>query len=211
MSTILRSRILVVAIVVVVLVGGSAAGIYIHSRSNQTSQHTIPAAARPSAPPSINVGAQTVKSTAAAEFLGVASTSPAANTTGVALNAPITIAFNLPVDPDTAGNSINILPAITGTWAQGQTNAEVRFTPSALYTAGTSVSVVIHSGFTSRDGFALKGDYQFGFVTQVGSADVLFQTDNGTVARLLNVAHAYQKETDWHRQMPAAFKPEKLS
>jgi aspartyl-tRNA(Asn)/glutamyl-tRNA(Gln) amidotransferase subunit A len=30
-------------------------------------------------------------------------------------------------------------------------------------------------------------------------------------ARLLNVAHKYQKETDWHRQMPAAFKPERLS
>jgi aspartyl-tRNA(Asn)/glutamyl-tRNA(Gln) amidotransferase subunit A len=30
-------------------------------------------------------------------------------------------------------------------------------------------------------------------------------------AKLLNVAHAYQKETDWHRRMPAAFKPEKLS
>ncbi len=29
--------------------------------------------------------------------------------------------------------------------------------------------------------------------------------------KLLNVAHAYQKESDWHRQMPAAFKPEKLS
>jgi aspartyl-tRNA(Asn)/glutamyl-tRNA(Gln) amidotransferase subunit A len=29
--------------------------------------------------------------------------------------------------------------------------------------------------------------------------------------KLLNVAHAYQKETDWHRQIPAAFKPEKLS
>jgi aspartyl-tRNA(Asn)/glutamyl-tRNA(Gln) amidotransferase subunit A len=30
-------------------------------------------------------------------------------------------------------------------------------------------------------------------------------------AKLLNVAHAYQKETDWHRRMPAAFAPEKLS
>src|SRR5262245_37826991 len=30
-------------------------------------------------------------------------------------------------------------------------------------------------------------------------------------AKLLNVAHMYQQETDWHRQMPAAFKPEKLS
>jgi aspartyl-tRNA(Asn)/glutamyl-tRNA(Gln) amidotransferase subunit A len=30
-------------------------------------------------------------------------------------------------------------------------------------------------------------------------------------AKLLNVAHAYQKETDWHRRIPAAFKAEKLS
>jgi len=30
-------------------------------------------------------------------------------------------------------------------------------------------------------------------------------------AKLLNVAHQYQRETDWHRQMPAAFKAEKLS
>jgi aspartyl-tRNA(Asn)/glutamyl-tRNA(Gln) amidotransferase subunit A len=30
-------------------------------------------------------------------------------------------------------------------------------------------------------------------------------------AKLLNVAHAYQKETDWHRQIPAAYLPEKLS
>jgi aspartyl-tRNA(Asn)/glutamyl-tRNA(Gln) amidotransferase subunit A len=30
-------------------------------------------------------------------------------------------------------------------------------------------------------------------------------------AKLLNVAHAYQKETDWHRRMPAEFAPEKLS
>ncbi|HYJ40761.1 MAG TPA: amidase family protein, partial [Steroidobacteraceae bacterium] len=30
-------------------------------------------------------------------------------------------------------------------------------------------------------------------------------------AKLLNVAHAYQKETDWHRRIPAAFQKEKLS
>ncbi len=30
-------------------------------------------------------------------------------------------------------------------------------------------------------------------------------------AKLLNVAHAYQKETDWHRRIPAAFNAEKLS
>ena len=29
-------------------------------------------------------------------------------------------------------------------------------------------------------------------------------------AKLLNVAHAYQKETDWHRRIPAAFAKEVL-
>ena len=29
-------------------------------------------------------------------------------------------------------------------------------------------------------------------------------------ARLLNVAHAYQKETDWHRRIPAAYSKEVL-
>jgi aspartyl-tRNA(Asn)/glutamyl-tRNA(Gln) amidotransferase subunit A len=29
--------------------------------------------------------------------------------------------------------------------------------------------------------------------------------------KLLNVAHAYQKETDWHRRIPAAFAKEVLS
>jgi aspartyl-tRNA(Asn)/glutamyl-tRNA(Gln) amidotransferase subunit A len=30
-------------------------------------------------------------------------------------------------------------------------------------------------------------------------------------AKLLNVAHMFQKETGWHRKMPAAFAAEKLS
>jgi aspartyl-tRNA(Asn)/glutamyl-tRNA(Gln) amidotransferase subunit A len=29
--------------------------------------------------------------------------------------------------------------------------------------------------------------------------------------RLLNVAHAFQKATDWHRRIPAAFQKEVLS
>ncbi len=188
MRTIFRSRLVVVAVLVVVLVGASAAGVYVFKQSRLTSSHGIAAASRPSAPPSITVGKQTVKSTAATEFLAVASTNPAANATGVALSAPITVAFNLPVDPEAAGNSINILPAVPGAWAQGQSDAEVRFTPTNGYPAGTSVSVVVHSGFTSRAGFALQGDYQFAFVTEVGSGGLLFQVQNGQVAKLLNIA-----------------------
>ena len=176
MSTLFRSRVVLVAVAVVILVGGSAVGVYIHNQSSHSSQNRIPAAARPSAPPAVNVGASTVKQTAASEFLTVASTTPGANATGVALNAPITVNFNLPVDPETVGKSANILPAIAGSWAQGQTPASVQFTPSATYAAGNSVSVVIHSGLASRDGFTLESDYQFGFVTQVASDGVVFQS-----------------------------------
>ena len=176
MSTLFRSRVVLVAVAVVILVGGSAVGVYIHNQSSHSSQNRIPAAARPSAPPAVNVGASTVKQTAASEFLTVASTTPGANATGVALNAPITVNFNLPVDPETVGKSANILPAIAGSWAQGQTPASVQFTPSATYAAGNSVSVVIHSGLASRDGFTLESDYQFGFVTRVASDGVVFQS-----------------------------------
>ena len=185
MSTLYRSRIALVAVVVVVLVGGSAAGLYIHSRSNRTPQSSIPSAARPSAPPSVAVGTQTVKQTATAEFLTIASTTPAQNATGVALNTPITITFNLPVDAEAVGKSANILPAVAGSWTQGQTDATALFTPAASYAAGTPISVVVHSGLPSRDGFALEADFQFGFVTQVASDGVLFQSGY-SVAKLLN-------------------------
>ncbi|HET7466632.1 MAG TPA: Ig-like domain-containing protein [Candidatus Dormibacteraeota bacterium] len=185
MSTILRSRVVLVAVIAVVLVGGSAAGVYLYNQSSKTSQSTIPTAARPTAPPPVSVGAQTVKKTAAAEFLTVAGTTPAQNTTGVALNSPITITFNLPVDPEAVGKSVNILPAVPGAWTQGPTDAAAVFTPSQEYNAGAPISVVIHSGLASRDGFALESDYQFGFVTQVASDGVLFQVGYN-VAKLQN-------------------------
>lgn len=188
MSALLRSRVVVAIIAAVLLVWGAAIGVYIHNRA--TSPQTtsgIPAAARPSAPPSVSVGAKTVEKTAAAQFLTVAGTDPAPNATGAALNQPITINFNLPVDPEPVGRSTNILPNVAGTWSQGASSASVVFTPSAAYTPGTSISVVVHSGLASRDGFALESDYQFSFVTQVGSDGVLFQASNGSVAKLLNI------------------------
>src|SRR6266851_783272 len=159
MSAVIRSKISLAALAIV-LIGGTAGGYYLYSRSSRTSQSTIPAAARPSAPPSISVGAQTVQKTAAAEFLTIAGTNPAPNATGVAINAPITINFNLPVDPEAVGKSANILPEIPGTWAQGPTDASVVFTPTSTYNAGSPVSLVIHAGLASRLGFALGTDFQ---------------------------------------------------
>ena len=183
MSAVIRSKIILAALAIV-LIGGTAGGYYLYSRSSHTSQSTIPAAARPSAPPSISVGAQTVQKTAAAEFLTIAGTNPAQNATGVAINAPITINFNLPVDAEAVGKSANILPDIAGTWAQGPTDASAVFTPTTTYNAGSPVSMVIHAGLASRDGFALETDFQVGFVTQVVDG-VVFQSGYN-VAKVLN-------------------------
>jgi uncharacterized protein YfaS (alpha-2-macroglobulin family) len=183
MSAVVRSKILLAALAIV-LIGGTAGGYYLYSRSSHTSQSTIPAAARPSAPPSISVGAQTTQKTAAAEFLTIAGTNPAPNATGVAINAPITINFNLPVDAEAVGKSANILPDIAGTWAQGPTDASAVFTPTTDYNAGSPVSMVIHAGLASRDGFALETDFQVGFVTQVVDG-VVFQSGYN-VAKVLN-------------------------
>ena len=184
MSTLFRSRLVVAAVAAVVLVGVAAAGFLIHNRAGQTSG--IPAAARPTAPPPVSVGAQTTQKTAAAQFLTVAGTNPGPNATGISLNQQISITFNLPVDPEPVGNSANILPAVNGTWSQGPSPATVVFTPTQTYNPGASISVVIHSGLASRDGFALQTDYQFSFITQVGSDGVLFQSGYN-VAKLLNV------------------------
>jgi uncharacterized protein YfaS (alpha-2-macroglobulin family) len=182
-SAVIRSKIILGALAIV-LIGGTAGGYYLYSRSSHTSQSTIPAAARPSAPPSISVGTQTTQKTAAAEFLTIAGTNPAPNATGVALNAPITITFNLPVDAEAVGKSANILPDIAGTWAQGPTDASAVFTPTTTYNAGAPVSMVIHAGLASRDGFALETDFQVAFVTQVVDG-VLFQSGYN-VAKVLN-------------------------
>ncbi|HEV2218050.1 MAG TPA: Ig-like domain-containing protein [Candidatus Dormibacteraeota bacterium] len=182
-GVVLRSKIVLGAIAIV-LIAGAAGGYYLYSRPSHTPQTTIPAAARPSAPPSIVVGAQTTQKTATAEFLTVASTDPAPNATGVAVNAPITINFNLPVDPEAVGKSTNILPGISGTWAQGPTDASAVFTPSANYSAGSPVSLVIHSGLASRDGFALETDFQVAFVTQF--VDGVYFQSGYSIAKVLN-------------------------
>ena len=183
LGVVVRSKILIAALAVL-LIGGTAGGYYLYSRSSHTSRPTIPIAARPSAPPSISVGSQTTQKTAAAEFLTIASTNPAQNATGVALNAPITVTFNLPVDAEAVGKSANILPNIAGTWAQGPSDASAVFTPGADYNAGAPVSMVIHSGLASRDGFALETDFQVAFVTQFVDG-VLFQSGYN-VAKVLN-------------------------
>src|SRR4029077_6909170 len=52
------------------------------------------------------------------------------------------------------------------------------------YNAGAPVSMVIHSGLASRDGFALETDFQVAFVTQVVNG-VVFQSGYN-VATVLN-------------------------
>ena len=160
----------------------SGVGIYIHFL-RQPHPHL-------SAPPvtavgSTSTGSTTVGQAPSAEFLTVVTTNPAANAIGAAVNSPITVGFNLPVDPASVRNFYSVLPAIQGTFTQGNAATDVVFTPSASFAAGSSVNVVIRQGLTSRDGFALQNDFSLSFSTQVSDQGVSFLSGY-QVATLVN-------------------------
>ncbi len=165
-----------------VAVVATGVGIYIHFRPQ-----THP---RLSAPPVIAVGSKTTGSTTvgqapSAEFLTVISTNPGANALGAPVNAPISIDFNLPVDPASVQGFFSVLPAMQGTFTQGTAATDVVFTPGASFATGSSVNVVIRHGLTSRDGFALQNDFSLSFSTEVSDQGVSFQSNN-QVANLVN-------------------------
>ncbi|TMD71187.1 MAG: hypothetical protein E6I81_11580 [Chloroflexi bacterium] len=177
-----RSRMALVAAGVGVAVAASGVGIYIHFL-RQPHPHL-------SAPPvtavgSTSTGSTTVGQAPSAEFLTVVTTNPAANAIGAAVNSPITVGFNLPVDPASVRNFYSVLPAIQGTFTQGNAATDVVFTPSASFAAGSSVNVVIRQGLTSRDGFALQNDFSLSFSTQVSDQSVSFLSGY-QVATLVN-------------------------
>jgi 3D (Asp-Asp-Asp) domain-containing protein len=166
-----------VALGAAVAITGSALGLYLAFRPQpQPQAHPKPQIA--ATPPVVAVGSTTVAPTGAAEYLSVVSTNPAAQAVSAKVNAPITLSFNLPVDPAGVKSAFSVLPPMTGAFKQGGTPQDVVFTPDGSFPTGGSVNVVVRKGLTSVDGFVLQDDFSFTFATQVASNDVMFQSDN---------------------------------
>ena len=168
-----------VALGAAVAIAGSALGLYLvfrpHSEPLAHGQPSpTPHVATP--PPPVVVGTTTEANPGAAEYLSVVSTSPAAQAGRAKVNAPITMSFNLPVDPAGMPNYFSVLPAMTGGFKQGETKQDVVFTPDGSFPPGGSVNVVVRKGLTSLDGFVLQDDFGFTFATQVAANTVSFQS-----------------------------------
>src|SRR5579864_4699176 len=149
---VLRSKVAIVGAVVALALAGTAAGVIWVTDHGKPNRHAL------AAPPIVKVGSTTTGSTTvgqapSAEFLTVVNTTPSANAQGAAVNTPVTVSFNLPVWPASVQNFFSVLPAIPGTFGQGNAPTDVVFTPSSTFATGSSVNVVIRQGLTSRDGF----------------------------------------------------------
>jgi hypothetical protein len=182
---VLRSKVALIGAVVALAVAGTTAGVIYATTHARPSHHTL------AAPPVVKVGSTTTGSTTvgqapSAEFLTVVNTSPTANAQGAAVNTPVTVSFNLPVWPASVQNFFSVLPAVPGTFGQGNGPTDVVFTPSGNFATGSSVNVVIRQGLTSRDGFGLQSDYAFTFGTEVSDQGVSFQANN-MMATLFNL------------------------
>jgi hypothetical protein len=174
-----RRNALIAALGVVVVVVGSGFGLYLnsvaHPRLPQTA--TRNAATAPTAPP---VGAKSVAQSQQAVVLTVVKTSPGDGAKDIPLNASITFAFNLTMNPATVKNFLTVQasdsgqPNVAGTLKQGKAPQQVVFTPAATFDFGTSVNVYLRTGIQSRDGTKLSNDVTFAFTTILEPKSVNF-------------------------------------
>jgi len=173
-----RRNTLIAAFGVVVVVVGSGFGLYLVARTHPP----VPPPARntAAAPSAQPIGAQSVAQTVQAVVLSVVKTTPGASATDIPLNASITLAFNLAMNPATVKNFLTVQasdsgqPNVAGTLKQGKAPQQVVFTPSATFDFGTSVNVDLRTGIQSRDGTKLNNDFSFAFTTILEPTSVDF-------------------------------------
>lgn len=169
-----RSRVLLVSLLGLVAVGGGA-GLLLHG------DRPSKPVARPSAE-----AADARRVAAQPEILHVVSASPAPDSKGVALEAPIAFAFNLPVDAGAVAPYFTILPDVRGAFERGATGQEVRFAPARPFSAGSAISVVLRKGLPGPAGTSLPEDFAMTFLTSPPAEGVSFES-SGRLARLLPV------------------------
>jgi uncharacterized protein YfaS (alpha-2-macroglobulin family) len=172
-----------VAVIVIVALGAGL-GLYLSSRP-----HIRPSAAGNVGPaPSVApAGSTAVATPRQAVVLSVVKTSPGLGSIGVAVDAPITLDFNLAVDPATVSSFLGTAPSVAGMVTAGDTPEEVVFKPAQHLPTGATIQVTVRSGLTSLDGSALGGDYIFNFATEASPGSISFLSGDEQV-RLVNSA-----------------------
>jgi hypothetical protein len=181
-----RRKVMIGGAVVLIVAIAAGLGLYLSSRAHSTQ----PSTARNVGPaPSVApAGSTAVATPRQSVVLSVVMTSPANGTVGVAVDAPITIDFNLAVDPVSVKSFLGVAAAqgvAAGTVTPGSTPQEVVFKPAQNFSTAATVQVTVRSGLTSLDGSALDGDYTFNFATEQSPQAIGFLNGDEQV-RLVN-------------------------
>ncbi|MDL2230107.1 Ig-like domain-containing protein, partial [Treponema sp. OttesenSCG-928-L16] len=76
---------------------------------------------------------------------------------------PVVITFSDPVDPITCRNSITMSPSMAGSWSVDSGGTQATFTPSDLWTMGTTYYVTVPADFTSSIGISTGREFKSRF------------------------------------------------
>ena len=175
-----RRSVLIAAALIVVVASGAALGFHLAARPSP-----LPSTATRNlgpAPTVAPIGTKAVAPPKQAVFLAVIRTTPAAGSVDNAVDTPITLDFNLPVDKSTVGSFLNVSatgsvnPSVDGTLSPGSGPAEVVFRPSQVLGTNETVSVTVRSGLNSLDGSPLATEFNFSFATEPRPQSISFMS-----------------------------------
>ena len=162
-----RRNVLIAALGVLLVASGSGVGVYLTIRAQTPLQQTAARLVK-AGPTPASVGAQALAQPQQAVLLTVVSTKPGDGTSGIATDTPITILFNLAVNPAAAKGMVLVRASdtnISGKFVRGTKPQEVVFKAGTSFANGSSIVITLRSGLKSVDGAALTNDYSFSFTT----------------------------------------------
>jgi hypothetical protein len=126
----------------------------------------------------ISAGSQTFTVTQAAYL---ASTSPGANETGVALDAVVTVVFGQAMDPASLTSSTFTVGGAQGAVTYDPSSRTATFTPSVNLTPGTRYTATLSSGVRDATGRSPSGGYTWSFLTRARSVTIPASTGSGSL------------------------------
>ncbi len=102
---------------------------------------------------------------------GVLSVSPSSQSLTAARNSPVTISFNVPLDPTSVNASTVSLfgrwtGVVTGSLTLEENNTRIRFIPSTLFAAGDMILVTVSKGIRDQSGSNMVNGYSWQFWIQ---------------------------------------------
>lgn len=124
------------------------------------------------------------------QYLGVAAAEPGDGAVGVALDSPVQVTFDRPLDQATLAGAVQVAPNVPGQ-VRLVNDITLLFTPDAEWGASATYRLTVKGGaggVKARDGHALEADYttSFGTVLQTVLAEV--DVDTGAVRALARLA-----------------------